>query len=131
MPLKFGKKEVKLPKEAILASRPLRNPGIKYTEKNGEVHLTIERRKTLGAALLSKIFIMPEKRVLVLDSIGSEVWLLCDGKNKVADIIKRFTAKHRISAYEAELSLLEFFKMLTKRGLLGLEVSKKYLVKRG
>jgi len=129
MPLKFGKKEVKLPREAIMSSKPIRNPSIEFEEKLGEIHLQINRNSTFAAKLLSKIFIMPKKRVLVLDLVGSEVWKLCDGKNKVVDIIKELSKNHKISAYEAELSLMEFFKMLTKRGLLGMEVSKKYLQK--
>ncbi len=127
MPLKFGKKEVKLPKEAILKSRPLRNAGIQYTEKNGEIHLTLERRMTLSARILAKIFIIPKKRILVLDSIGSEVWKLCDGKNRVIDIVKQLAKHHKLSEYEAEVSLMEYFKILAKRGIVGLEVSKKYM----
>ncbi|OGF45254.1 MAG: hypothetical protein A2452_10080 [Candidatus Firestonebacteria bacterium RIFOXYC2_FULL_39_67] len=125
MSLKFKKKEVKMPREVLLKSRPLKNPGIKYEEKNGEIHLALERKKTLSASLLAKIFIVPRNKVLILDKIGSEVWKLCDGKNKLVDIIKQLSKNHKLSQYEAEVSLMEYFKILAKRGIIGLEVSKK------
>ena len=70
---------------------------------------------------------MPKSRTLVLDKVGSEVWNLCDGKRRVIDIINYLVKTHKLSSYEAEVSLITYLKMLMKKGIIGMEVKKKYL----
>ncbi|MFH1823790.1 MAG: PqqD family protein [Candidatus Firestonebacteria bacterium] len=114
-------------KEGILNSKPLRNPTLKVSEKNGEVFITLERKQGGWVNILSKIFFMPKEKTVVLDKIGSEIWNLCDGRRRVCDIVNYIVENHKLSNIEAETSLLEYLKQLVKRGIIGLEISKKYL----
>jgi uncharacterized membrane protein len=114
-------------KEGILKSRPLRNPTLKVSEKDGEIYITLKRKKVWWVSILSKIFFMPDEKTIVLDKIGSEIWNLCDGEKRVCDIISYMVKVHKLSYVEAETSLLEYLKQLVKRGIIGLEISKKYL----
>lgn len=62
----------------------------------------------------------PTKK-LQLDPLGSQVWLLIDGKKDTKTIIKTFASHHSVSLHEAEQSVTAFFRELGKRGLISLE----------
>lgn len=57
-------------------------------------------------------------RRLQLDSLGSQVWLLIDGRNNVGEIIRTFAAASTITTQEAEQSVTTFLRELGKRGLI-------------
>jgi Coenzyme PQQ synthesis protein D (PqqD) len=57
---------------------------------------------------------------LQLDALGTEVWELLDGGNRVRDVIRQFAARHRLQQREAELAVTRFLRELGKRGLIGL-----------
>ena len=61
---------------------------------------------------------LPDKRVVVLDSIGAFVWQMCDGKHTISQIINALQKKHRLTRKEAETSLFTFIKMLGKRNFI-------------
>ncbi len=62
----------------------------------------------------------PTKK-LQLDTMGSQVWQLIDGKRDTKTIIKTFASYHSVSLHEAEQSVTAFFRELGKRGLISLE----------
>lgn len=57
-------------------------------------------------------------RKLQLDSLGSQVWLLLDGKKTVEEIITTFAATAAITTQEAEQSVTAFLRELGRRGLI-------------
>jgi len=57
-------------------------------------------------------------RKLQLDSLGSQVWRLIDGRNSVAEIIHAFAAASTITVQEAEQAVTAFLRELGKRGLI-------------
>ena len=57
---------------------------------------------------------------LQLDSLGTEVWELMDGKNRVRDVVQRFAKAHRLPLREAEVAVTRFIRDLGRRGLIGL-----------
>ena len=57
---------------------------------------------------------------LQLDSLGTEVWELMDGKSRVRDVVQRFAAAHRLPLGEAEVAVTRFIRDLGRRGLIGL-----------
>jgi len=122
---------VKVSREEVLKAIPLRNAAIKWEmDEKGEVSLVVPQRDKLWVKIVSRIFMIPPKRVVVLDEVGSFVWSLCDGKNKVEDIVKSLCKRYNLTRKEAEASLLAFFRQLGKRGFLGFAVDKK-LMERG
>lgn len=119
----FRSRKPKLTREQSLASYPVVNQLVKYEElENGETRLQIPRRNTGYVRLLAKIMKLPRYRNLVLDELGTFVIKLCDGEHTVKQIIDLFSGKYKLNAREAEVSMIQYFKMLTQRGILLLAV---------
>ena len=76
------------------------------------------------------MFFVPEEKRVGLDEIGSYVWELCDGKNSVRSIVGRFQKKYKLNRKEAELSMLNYLKMLAKKKLIGLMIKEPQQGKR-
>ncbi len=60
-------------------------------------------------------------RKLQLDSLGTEVWKMIDGKRTVRDIVDAFAETHQLDGREAEVAVTQFLRNLGKRGLIGLQ----------
>ncbi len=125
--LKLKKRpESQLERADILQSLPLRNQLIEWeVDHNGEVSLVIPQKETLWLRLVAKLFMLPPKRVVVLDDVGAFVWQLCDGHNSIAQIVKQLCGKYRMTRKEAETSLFTFMRQLGKRGMVGFAVPQK------
>ena len=115
------KKEKKvIPREDVLRSRPIRNPLISWElEESGEIKLTIPLQKSWKVSLLSFLFKVPKQKVVMLDHVGSEVWIMCDGKNRVEDLVSRLVDLHKLSRKEVEISLFSYLQQLARRGYMG------------
>ena len=110
----------------ILNSLPLRNKLIKWeVDDKGEVSLIIPQTRKLWVRITSKIFMLPNKRVIVLDGIGSFVWQLCDGRNQIHSVVNQLRKQYKMTRKEAETSLFTFMRQLGKRGIIGFAVPKK------
>jgi hypothetical protein len=110
----------------ILKALPLRNQLIEWeVNDNGEVSLVIPQKQKLWVRIVSKIFMLPGKRVVVLDDVGAYVWKLCDGENSITQIVKQLCGKYRMTRKEAETSLFTFMRQLGKRGIIGFAVPQK------
>lgn len=122
------KKTPKISREAMLNSKPARNDALSW-EKNdeGEAAITLTRGDTRKVRFLSKIFWIPEKRTLVLDEIGTQVWEMCDGRTTVSAMINRLSEAHKLNTKEAEISLLAYLKQLGRKRLVGFVVDKQDL----
>lgn len=59
-------------------------------------------------------------RKLQLDSLGTSVWELLDGRRTVNAIILQFAKEHAVHPKEAEVSVTRFLYELGKRELIGL-----------
>jgi hypothetical protein len=115
--------ESQLDRGAILQSLPLRNQLIEWeVDDNGEVSLVIPQKETVWLRLVAKLFMLPPKRVVVLDDVGAFVWQLCDGHNSIGHIVKQLCGKYRMTRKEAETSLFTFMRQLGKRGMVGFAV---------
>jgi hypothetical protein len=58
----------------------------------------------------------PEKRTMVLDSIGIEVWEACAGERTVEEIIDQFASRHGLTFHEGRVAVVAFLKSLLERG---------------
>ena len=125
------KKTPKISREAMLNSKPSRNDSLSW-EKNdeGETAITLTRGDTKKVRILSKIFWIPEKRTLVLDEIGTQVWEMCDGRTTVSAMIRKLSEAHKLNTKEAEISLLAYLKQLGGKRLVGFVVEKQDLPRR-
>ncbi|MCZ6678175.1 MAG: PqqD family protein [Candidatus Poribacteria bacterium] len=110
----------------ILNALPLRNQLIEWeVDDKGEASLIIPQKHKLWIRAVAKIFRLPNKRVVVLDDIGSYVWQLCDGHSSISQVVKQLQGKYRMTRKEAETSLFTFMRQLGKRGMVGFAVPKK------
>ncbi len=118
--------ESQLNRGDILKSLPLRNQLIEWeVDDKGEVSLVIPQKETLWLRLVAKLFMLPPKRVVVLDDVGAFVWQLCDGHTSISQIVNQLCGKYRMTRKEAETSLFQFMQQLGKRGMVGFAVPQK------
>jgi len=122
---KRKKRGLNFTRDDVLKSRPVRNSLIKWEKaENGEVSLVVPQKSTLVVKILSWIFMLPRSRVIVLDEVGSFVWILCDGYNSIDTIVRTLCNRYKLTRKEAETSLLAYFRKLGKRGIIGFAVLK-------
>lgn len=113
------KKRPDVDRGKILKAFPLRNQLINWElDDKGEASLVIPQKEKFWVKLTSKLFMLPNKRVVVLDSIGAFVWEMCDGKHTISQIIKALQKKHQLTRKEAETSLFTFIQQLGKRNFI-------------
>lgn len=106
-------------RQELLALRPMRNPDLDWSEEDGHIVLHIKHKKMAKAWLLSKFFPIPEARRVVLDTIGTDVWQMIDGKTNIGRIARVLAQKYKLTPREMELSLQQYFKELGRRGYIG------------
>jgi len=110
--------------EQVLGSRPVRARGIRTEPvEDGGLRIFIERRNAWWVRLLTLVFPIPGERQLELDSVGKQVWDLCDGEHTLADMTRIFQDRHKLTRTEAEWSLRTYLRDLGKRRLVGFAVS--------
>jgi len=92
----------------FLEEKPLENGGVKVT-------ISVPTRP-----MQRRLLRLPEyvKRDFELDAFGREVLQWCDGKNSVADLLDKFSARYRLSREESEKAVLTFLRTLTSKGLI-------------
>lgn len=75
------------------------------------------------AGLARRLGAPPARRTarLQLDSLGTEVWHMLDGRTSLREIAARFAARHRVGQREAQTAVAQFVRELGRRGLVGLQ----------
>ena len=61
-----------------------------------------------------------QTKKLQLDTMGTSVWDLVDGRRSVRTIVRIFAKAHRLENREAEVSVTSFLRQLGQRGLIGM-----------
>jgi len=123
---KRKKRGLNFTRDDVLKSMPVRNSLIKWNESEDRiVSLVVPQKNALWVKIISKIFMLPRSRVIVLDEVGSFVWALCDGHNSIDTIVRALCNRYKLTRKEAETSLLEYFRKLGKRGIIGFAVLRK------
>ena len=123
---KMKKGALKFSRSDVLKARPVRNTLIKWEKSEKDIiSLVVPQKNTLWVRILSRLFMLPKSRVVVLDEVGSFVWAMCDGHNSIDSIVRALCNKYKLTRKEAETSLLVYFRKLGKRGMVGFAVPKK------
>ena len=109
-----------------LSCIPVRNPIVLETWLDtGEILLTYpDIRRPWFMKFFQKISNSSDNmrmRKLQLDTLGTDVWNLVDGKSTVINIIDAFAARHRLYHKEAEVSVAQFLRELGRRGIIGMK----------
>jgi hypothetical protein len=104
----------------LLAAIPLRNESVRQdseTATSVRVYVPL-RKKWFMQPPFSWLFRFSKERVIELDSLGLEVWRMCDGTSTVEKIITLFANNHKLTFHESRLSVMEFLRLLTRRGII-------------
>lgn len=126
-----GRKRQKTPqldREAALTAVPVRNPHVEFEEAGDALVLSYPLAPSRSLRLLAwfmKRFsgdAPPPRRKVELDTVGSRVWRLCDGKHQVREIAEDIAREYRLPEHEAEHSTVLFLRTLASRGLIGIVV---------
>ena len=107
---------------AMLQARPYQNQtiGLERTDGGGMILSTTLKRPRLLVPPISWLLPFHSTRRSSLDPLGAEVLDMCDGKSTVERMIERFALAHKLSFREGQLSILEFLRQLTQRGLVAI-----------
>jgi hypothetical protein len=119
----FLRSPVRLPGDVARSLRPVRSPFIKWrTEGKDELIVIYSPRPKdqFWIGWLAKLAMEPEDRKTELDEIGSKIWNLCDGTNKVGDICKIIGNEYQLTDRQVEVSVLSFMNSLRQRKFIGL-----------
>jgi hypothetical protein len=112
------KNQQKFPWANLLDAIPVVNTSaeISYTEKGTALLRIPLRRPRYLIPPVTWIFPISSHRRIALDTIGTFVFKLCDGKKTIEQIIERFAWQYKLSFHEARVPVLHFLRQLTERG---------------
>jgi hypothetical protein len=117
------RRRTRLTPDQVLSSRPVRNANLQTEElDDGGIRIIAYRREAWWVRLLAIVFPIPRERRIELDSVGKQVWELCDGEHTLKEMIGVFQRRHKLTRMEAEWSLRNYLRDLGKRRLVGFAV---------
>jgi hypothetical protein len=92
-------------------------------DSQGRATLNLPRKRTGTVRMVARFFRLPPYKQIELDELGTYAVELCDGKNCVEEIVRRFAEKYHLNRREAEVSMVGYLQTLAKRGIIGFAVS--------
>jgi hypothetical protein len=104
----------------LLDAVVVRNAAVR--EQPGAAGVRLTAPLQAGARGWRRVFGGRGEKTFELDALGAFVWRGVDGRRTVEGHIRRFADEQRVNLREAEAAVTEFFKMLTRRGLVGVVV---------
>jgi len=123
--LPLRKKGIRISRDKWLRSIPKRLIEDFEKDDKGNIVIIVElREKGLLSKILKIISTSPTPRYkrIVLDQMGSRVWMLCDGKHSIDDIVKILVRETGLSRRNIELAIYNFIKTLATKGLIELYI---------
>ncbi len=106
----------------FLRSRPMRNESMLVERRpDGTTLASVPlRRPAWLVPPLSWLMPFSSHRRIELDTVGSAVLDLCDGRRTVERIIEDFARKEKLSFREAQLPVTQFLGQLAERGMMAI-----------
>jgi hypothetical protein len=113
-------KGIQVSRNELLKAKPIRNPGLEWTQDDKGVHIEIPRKKTLRFRIFfSRLLHLTRGKRILLDEQGSFIWSLCTGENSFKSIAEALSEKYKLPISNAEAALELYFAQLSKQGLVG------------
>jgi hypothetical protein len=125
---------------------PVRNPSVKSEkDENNKITLILQieppkekkdeekdtKRRRRRRGILKPSTPQVKQRKIHLDTMGSIVWELCDGRKTVKNIADQLHERYKMLPSEAEISLNTYFNELAKRGLVAFMIPEEVASKLG
>ncbi len=117
------RKGVRVPRQVWLRAKPVRVAADYEINDEGNAVILVEiNYRGLLARIMKAISIVPPPRYkrIVLDRMGTRVWLLCDGRHTVNDIVKKLVKETGMSRRSMELAVYQYISRLVEKGLVAL-----------
>jgi hypothetical protein len=114
------RREPKISRKRMFASVPVRNPSAEVKAFEEGIRVTLTRDQTRMPWYVKMMPSPPPTRTFELDAIGALVWDLCDGSRTVAEIADALAEEKKLEVKEAEVALVNYLRMLVKRGIIGI-----------
>ncbi len=103
----------------ILDAVPLKNESARVVMRGGKMVAYVPLRKSwITRPPFSLIFPVRSERGIELDAMGQVVFEACDGQTTVERIVEKFASAHHLRFHEARMSVTQFLRDLTQRGLI-------------
>ena len=124
----------KLTRSESLRLTPVRNKEVKWRAKDapaesaevdpaeipqGLIVLAVPRREDAIGRIISAVFQITGTKNIELDEFGSEIWRMCDGTHRVAQMVAKTVKTYKLNERQAEVSVVAFMRMLSGRRLIG------------
>jgi hypothetical protein len=124
--------QIVVTKEEFLRLRPIMSPFVEQKKKTDEflllkLDISMYKKRSIKGRLLPT----PDYKRIQLDTLGMDIFLLCDGKNRIKDIMNAFQDKYKMTETETQLSVQKFIISLTDRHLIGYIIPKDIAEARG
>ena len=105
--------------ERLLSAYPVR-ASVRWRMENGRAVLVYKKNLSLFERKLQALIGGPDVIRRPLDSVGTDIWLLCDGQHTLADICTEMDQKYRERIEPVLKRVWSFIQMLLELGLLTL-----------
>ena len=113
-------------RDEYMKLKPVKSPFVSVQRKNSdEMLIELDISELKKRKLISKLIPTPNYKKILLDKLGMDVFLLCDGKHRIKDIIKKFQEEYHMTPTETELSIKKYLMLLTERNLIGYIIPKE------
>jgi hypothetical protein len=124
--------QIVVTKEEFLRLRPVISPFVEQKKKTEKfLLLKLDTSMYKKRSLKRRFLPTPDFKRIQLDTLGMDIFLMCDGKNRIKDIIKIFQDKYKMTETETQLSVQKFIISLTDRHLIGYIIPKDVAEDRG
>jgi hypothetical protein len=106
----------------FLRARPMRNESMTFQHRSdGTTLASIPlRRPSWLVPPVSWLVPFSSHRRVELDTVGTTVLDMCDGKRTVERIIEDFARQEKLSFREAQLPVTQFLQQLSERGMMAI-----------
>ena len=116
----IGQKRPAMNRAEALRACPVKVPVLREESVGGGLRVTVQCRRPRWQRLLGAQALC--EHTFEFDSLGREVYAACDGRTSVAELIRSFAARRRVSEPEAELSVTQYLRTLMTRGLVAMRI---------
>lgn len=111
---------------SMLKARPVRNTAATSKENDENQLSVVVKTKKPGYMFPPISWFVPynPQREVILDGVGKQLWLWCDGQRDVEEIVDLFKDKYDLSFHEAKTGVTDYLKKLVQRGVLAIVMDK-------
>ena len=113
----------------MLEAVPIRNSAVTVSAGRNQDELNVKVPNKRPRYQVPPIcWVVPYRpyRTFVLDTLGSRLWMLCDGKRSVEKIVDEVARQLNLSFHESRVAVTEYIRTLIRGGALAIEMKNNW-----